>query len=130
LIDEMKFSRIVFNVAGIYGLLALLPQYFMEEKTGLDYPPAITHPAYFYGFLGVAVAFQIVFLIIARNPARHRALMIPAMIEKFSFVIAAFVLLLQNRIATPLVAGAAIDLVLGILFVIAYFKTESAEVLR
>lgn len=120
----MKFAKYVFYIAGIYGLLVLLPQYFLEEQTGRDYPPAITHPAYFYGFIGVAVAFQVLFLIIGSNPVRYRGAMIAAMIEKFSFVIAAIVLLLQNRIATPLIFGAAIDLILGVLFVVAFLKTE------
>jgi hypothetical protein len=31
----MRFARIVFLVAGIYGLIVLLPLYFMEEQTGL-----------------------------------------------------------------------------------------------
>ena len=68
----MKFAKIVFYVAGIYGLLVLFPQYFMEAKTGQDFPPAITHPEYYYGFIGVALAFQILFLIIARNPLQYR----------------------------------------------------------
>ena len=52
----MRFARVVYFIAGIYGLLVLLPQYFLEEKTGRDFPPAITHPEFFYGFIAVAVA--------------------------------------------------------------------------
>ena len=37
----------------------------MEARVGRDYPPAITHPEYFYGFLGVAAAWQVAFLVIA-----------------------------------------------------------------
>jgi len=40
---EMKFTQVVFLVAGIYGLVVLLPQYFPEEKIGHDLPP-ITQP--------------------------------------------------------------------------------------
>ncbi len=80
----MKFAKIVFYVAGIYGLLVLFPQYFMEAKNGRDFPPPITHPEYYYGFIGVALAFQILFLIIARRPVQYRAAMIPSVIEKFS----------------------------------------------
>jgi len=49
----MKFARVVFLVAGIYGLIVLLPQYFLEAKVGLDSPPPITHPEFYYGFIGV-----------------------------------------------------------------------------
>ena len=123
----MKFAKYVFYAAGIYGFVALVPQYFFEEKTGRDYPPAITHAEYFYGFIGVALAFQIVFLIIARNPAKYRAMMIPSVIEKFSFAVAVIFLYLQNRLATMMLAAGLIDLVLGFLFIIAFIKTPERE---
>jgi hypothetical protein len=61
----MKFARIVYSVAGIYGVLVLFPLYFMEESTGREHPPAISHPEYYYGFIGVALAWQVVFLVVA-----------------------------------------------------------------
>ena len=64
----MTFARRVFLIAGIYGLIVLLPQYVLEEKNGRDFPPAITHPEYYYGFIGVGVAWQIAFLVIASDP--------------------------------------------------------------
>ena len=66
------FARRVFQVAGIYGLIVMLPQYFLEQRIGRDAPPAITHPEYFYGFIGVVVAWQLCFLAIARDPVRLR----------------------------------------------------------
>lgn len=120
----MKFARTVFYIAGVYGLIVLVPQYFWEEKNGRDFPPAITHPEYYYGFIGTALAFQVLFLIIARNPMRYRAAMIPSIIEKFSFGIAALVLFLQNRIALQMFGAALIDSILGVLFIIAFLKTE------
>src|SRR5258706_12035314 len=88
----MKFARYTFLIAGIYGLLVLAPIYFSEEKVGIDYPPAITHPEYLYGFAGVAIAFQIVFLIIAKDPVKYRLMILPSIIEKFSFGIAVVIL--------------------------------------
>ncbi|RIK64342.1 MAG: hypothetical protein DCC64_04180 [Planctomycetota bacterium] len=120
----MTFARRVFTVAGIYGLIVLLPLYGLEEQIGRDAPPPITHPEYFYGFIGVAVAWQVAFLIIGRDPAGYRPLMIPAMIEKASFVAAVAVLYALGRVeATSLVAGGA-DLLLGILFAVAFIKTR------
>jgi hypothetical protein len=52
----MRFAKAVFLIAGIYGVMILTPIYFMEGKIGRDTPPAITHPEYFYGFLGTALA--------------------------------------------------------------------------
>jgi hypothetical protein len=119
----MKFAKYTFYAAGIYGLIALLPQYFLEEKNNRDFPPAITHPEFFYGFIGVAVAFQIVFLIIASNPVRYRAMMIAAMLEKFPFVIAVYWLYAAGRVHSLMVGLATIDLILGILFLISFLKT-------
>ena len=119
----MRFAKYVYSIAGIYGIIVLLPMYFLLEKTGTDNPPAITHPEYYYGFVGIALAFQIVFLVIGSDPVRYRPLMPAAVVETFSFAAATAVLLVQGRVAGPILGGAAIDLVLGVLFIISYLKT-------
>ena len=126
------FARWTFLIAGIYGLLALLPMYFMETQFGVDNPPAITHPEFFYGFIGVAVAFQLVFIIISTDPQKYRPLMLAAIVEKFSFVVASAVLLLNGRLAGPILIGVGIDLLLGVLFFLTWFgsirrKAEAGE---
>jgi hypothetical protein len=119
----MKFARIVFRIAGIWGVLVLTPLYFMFDLIGRNDPPPITHPGFFYGFAGTALAWQIAFLIIASNPARFRPLMIPSVIEKFSYSLAVFTLVAQHRMqASDLVFG-GVDFLLGVLFVLGYFKT-------
>ena len=128
----MRFARWTFLIAGIYGLLALLPMYFMETQFGVDNPPAITHPEFFYGFIGVAVAFQLVFIIISTDPQKYRPLMLAAIVEKCSFVVASAVLLLNGRLAGPILIGAGIDLLLGVLFFLTWFgsirrKAEAGE---
>ena len=120
----MTFARRVFTIAGVYGLIVLLPLYALENKIGHDAPPAITHPEYFYGFIGVAVAWQVAFLIIGRDPDRYRPLMIPAIIEKATFVIAVAALFSLGRVEVPTVLTAGADMLLGILFSAAYFKTR------
>src|SRR5215469_6103014 len=70
--ERMKFARVVYWVAGIWGILLITPLYFMFELIGRKDPPAITHPGFYYGFVGVALAWQIAFLVIARDPARMR----------------------------------------------------------
>jgi hypothetical protein len=122
---KTKFSRILFTVAGVYGLVVLLPQYFMEAKNGRDFPPLITHPEYYYGFIGVGLAWQLLFLILARDPARYRAMIIPAILEKAGFGIAAIVLYWQHRLGPTLLGAGIIDLIFGALFVIAYTKTHA-----
>ena len=119
----MTFARWVFTAAGIYGLVILLPLYFLEERTGIEQPPPINHPEYYYGFIGAAVAWQLVFLVMGRDPVKYRVLMLPAVVEKFTYGGAALVLLAQSRIPTPPFIGGMIDLLLGVLFIVAYAKT-------
>lgn len=123
----MKFARVIFLIAGIYGLIVLAPQYFLEEKSGRDFPPAINHPEYYYGFIGVALAWQVLFLILSRDPLRYRAMMIPSILEKAGFGIAVVVLFLQHRVSHVMLGAAIIDLILGLLFAVAYFKTARAD---
>ena len=123
----MTFARRVLLVAGIYGLLVLTPFFFMEARIGRDYPPPITHPEYFYGFLAVALAWQVLYLFMARDPARYRALLIPSVLEKTGFPIAAIVLLAQRRIPLPTFAVSLIDLIFAALFTVAYFKLSRQE---
>ena len=119
----MTFARRVFLGAAVYGFIVLLPQYFLEEKTGRDFPPAITHPEYFYGFIGIAVAWQIVFLVISRDPVRYRPLMPVAVVEKIAFGVPAIALYLMGRLSGQMLGAGILDLVLGALFVIAYTRT-------
>ena len=121
----MKFSKIVFRVAAIWGVLVITPLYFMFDLIGRKDPPPITHPAFFYGFAGAALAWQIAFFFIASDPARYRPLMIPSMFEKFSYAAAVIVLVLQVRMRSSDLLFAGTGLLLGVLFVVAYFKTPS-----
>ncbi|HEY0405205.1 MAG TPA: hypothetical protein VGC89_05730 [Pyrinomonadaceae bacterium] len=121
---NMRFSRVLFSVAGIYGLLVLLPQYFLEAKNGRDFPPPVTHPEYYYGFVGVGTAWQVLFLILAKDPARYRAMMIPAILEKLAFGIAVIILYMQQRLALTMLWAGIIDMIFGALFVVAYLRTD------
>jgi hypothetical protein len=119
----MRFAKIVFLVGGIWGVLVLTPLYFIFDRIGKMDPPPITHPGFFYGFVGMALAWQLAFLVISRDPARYRPLMLPSIFEKFSYGIAVSILVLEGRMhPSDLVFGCA-DLLLGFLFVVTYFKT-------
>jgi hypothetical protein len=119
----LKFAKIVFWLAAISGFFTITPLYFMFDLIGEKDPPPITHPAFFYGFVGVALVWQITFAIIARDPVRFRAIMIPAVLEKLVYSIPVIVLVLQKRTRPADLLFAAIDLSLGVLFVIAYLRT-------
>ena len=123
----MKFAKYTFLVSGVYGLIVLLPQLFLENKIGIDQPPAITHPEFFYGFVWVAVAFQFIFLTIASDPVRYRTLMLVSLIEKFPFLITVIILYMQGRVGWQMLAGGSIDGFWGVMFLISYFWTSSDQ---
>jgi hypothetical protein len=103
--------------------VVLTPLYFLYDTIGSQTPPPLTHPGFYYGFVGLALVFQLVFFLIGSDPARYRPMMIPAMLEKFVYGFTLIVLYLQGRISPKEMAG-LLDLILGVLFVIAYLKTR------
>ena len=120
----MKFAKIVFWIAAIWGILILPPLYFIFDTIGRQDPPPITHPAFYYGFVAVALAWQVGFAVIALDPVRFRLMMIPSMLEKFGYGISLIVLYLQHRLHGADVAFGSIDLLLGVLFLAAFVRTE------
>jgi hypothetical protein len=115
-----RFARRVYTFAGIYGVLVMLPQYFLEDRIGRDTPPAITHPEYFYGFIGIVLAWQLAFLVIGRDPTRFRALMPVTVLEKLAFALPVALLYAQGRVPQTTLLFGGIDLVLGVLFFVSY----------
>lgn len=101
--------------------------FFMEDYMSKNFPPAITHPEYFYGFIIGTVAWQLAFLLISVDPRKFRALMPITFVEKV-YGIATLALFAQGRIPAEVFAAGAVDLVLGVLFVLAYLKTRNAAV--
>ena len=124
----MKSASRVFLIAGIYGLIVLVPQYFTEVKTGLDYPPAITHPEFYYGFIGVAVSWQIVFLLISRDPLRYRPMIVPSILEKLTFGVAVVLLFLQQRTSTLTLSFAIVDLIFATIFTLIYLRAAPNKI--
>lgn len=121
-----RFARAVFTIAGIWGVLIMAPLYFTFDAVGRAYPPPITHPDLYYGFIGVTLAWQIAFLVIATNPVRYRTIMLAGILEKCLYVATMTTLYLQGRLQ-PGQAAVVIgpDGVLALLFVAAFFKTPS-----
>jgi len=118
--NPARLARWIFLVAGIYGIAVLLPQYFLEAELGRRFPPPPNHPEQFYGFLGVALAWQFAFLLIASDVRRYRAFMLPAVLEKVGFGAAAVVLHIQGRVAPAVLGAGVLDLLLGALFLLAF----------
>jgi hypothetical protein len=120
----MKFAKIVFWIAGIWGLLVITPLYFLFDVIPQKDPPAITHPGFYYGFVGCALAWQVAFCFIATDPVRYGPLILPSILEKATYAIAIVVLVMQGRTNPHDLVFAGTDALLGMLFVIAYFQTR------
>jgi hypothetical protein len=121
----MKFARLTFIGAGIWGIVVLTPLYWLFDVTGRSYPPPTGYPHFFYGFVSVAMAWQIAFLIIGSSPVKFRPLMIPAVLEKLGYV-GMLVLMYMKGLITPIDAQPAVpDFVLAILFIIAFVRTRT-----
>ena len=121
--SQRLVSRL-FLVAAVYGILATVPLYFSAGKIAHDYPPAITHLEYFYGFAGVALAWQFLFLIISRDPVRYRLAILPGILEKLGWGIAVLVLFLQGQVAGTLMIFGSIDLLMAAAFAWAFWATR------
>jgi hypothetical protein len=119
----MRFAKWVFLLAGVSGILQVVPPYFLERQSSEDYPPPITHPEYYYGFFGVTLAWQIMFLVIASDTVRYRRAMLPAILEKASFAFSILILYVVGRVAGPWVGFASMDAAWLVLFVVAYLRT-------
>jgi hypothetical protein len=123
----MTFARAVFTAAGIWGTLVLMPLYFAFDLIGRRYPPAISHPDFYFGFVALAMAWQVGFLVIGQDPVRFHPLMVPAICEKAFYVISLAALYAQGRIEPGQLAVGAPDLVLGCLFVAAALRIRSEK---
>ena len=121
----MTFAKRVFLIAGIWGVIIIGLNFFNERWVALHDPPALNHPEFFYGFNAVGFAWQILFLLLSRDPVRYRQLMPAAMLEKFIYIIAIAVLYSLGRVSPFVFFFSGTDLILGLLFVAAYLKTPN-----
>ena len=124
----MKAVRIIFGLAALWGFVALIPGLFGEAAFNAEMPPAITHPEFYYGFHGVALVFQLIFVMIALDPVRYRALIPIAMLEKLAFFAPTMWLYNEGRVGEggPFY-GAIIDGVLLLLFALAWWLMRGQE---
>ena len=120
----LRFTKNVFRVAGAWGVVSLTPSYFTLDWIGRQYPPAITHPDFYFGFIGLALVWQAAFFVIATDAVRFRPIIAVAILEKFSYVITVVALYVRGRLQNGQAAPAVPDFILGILFIAAFLKTK------
>ena len=125
----MKFARTVFLVAGVWGVLVITPLFFIFNLIGTQDPPPITHPGFYYGFATTALAWQLVYLMMWRDPIRFRPMLIPAIMGKTGFGVSVLVLFTLKRSPAAGVFLPSIDLILAALFV-CLVKVEDTKPVR
>lgn len=121
----VRIARRLLLAAGIYGVLVVTPVFFLEERLGEESPPPVTHAEYYYGFACVTLAWQIVYLLMSRDPLRLLPILPPAAAGKAGFAFTVFILAAQQRLAGAIVWLAAIDLLLAGLLVWVFFALRN-----
>lgn len=121
--------RWILRIAGIYGIIVIVPGFFSEANYSTMFPPAVNHLEFYYGFYSVTLAWQVVFLIMATDPVKYRMLLLPAMIEKSLFPGFIVWLYSTGRVSFMMLALSGVDVVLLVLFVLAFrsLRPESAR---
>lgn len=109
---EEVFARRVYLGAAIYGIPVLALSYFQPV-------PDPWHLVYL-GFVGTALVFQGVFLVIARDPRRFEPLMPVTLFEKLCFGVPAVAFWLRGQVDGISAIFGGIDLLLMALFFIAW----------
>lgn len=111
-----KFARRIYIIAAIYGFLAVPALYLTDAPD--------PHRLLYFAFAGIALVFQGVFLVIARDPIRYAAFLPLTVFEKLSFGVPALAFWSQGQAADDMALGGAVDLLFAALFVAAWLKVR------
>ncbi len=122
--EKLKFTRIVYGLAAGYGLVSLVPMYFLLNVVGRKAPPPINHPEFYYGFVGVAFLWQLVYILMTIDPIRYRPIMPIAILEKCVYTVPVLILYSFGRVHPNVLLSSLVDPIFGTLFVVAYFHTR------
>ena len=116
---EVRFASRVYRWAAIYGIVVLALAYFQPVPD----PWHLTH----LGFVGTALVFQGVFLVIARDPLRFAPLMPVTLFEKLCFGVPAIAFWARGQADELTATFGAIDLLLGALFLVAWVRLRASS---
>ncbi len=116
--SAFTFARRVYIVAAVYGFLAVPAIYFTDAPD--------PHRLLYFAFAGIALVFQGVFLVIARDPVRYAAFLPLTVFEKISFGSPALAFWLRGQAANDMALGGAVDLVFAAIFIAAWLKMRKA----
>ena len=115
----MKPAKWIFLISGVLGLLSTVPLAFAEKVM------AVKQPEFYYGFVFLDIAWQILYLFIFLDPVRYRPMMIPAFLAKSSGTVALTWLYLLGRVPSQWIAIGTVDGVFAVMFLVAYWATRN-----
>ena len=121
----MAFAKWVFTLGGIFGLIMITPLFFLEGEMARMSGAPLSQPENYYGFVGVTFAWQLVYLVIGRNPAPYRPIMLLGALGKVIFFTSCWVLAYQGRTPVLTAVIASPDIVLAGLFLAAWWRTRA-----
>jgi len=119
---EIRFARRLYRAAAIYGVIVLIPLYFV--------PVPDPYRLNLIGFAGTALVFQGMFWIIAHDPLRFLPLVALSVFEKLSFGLPAVAFWARGQGDRFSAIFGAIDLLLAILFSITWFRLQALSAER
>ncbi len=114
---DTRIESRVFRWSAIIGILLLLPAYAVPVPD----PWHLTH----LGFVGVALVFQGVFLVIASDPVRFHPLMLFGVMEKLAFGVPAAAFAAAGKVEAFTAVFGLIDLTMGALFFWAWSRLRN-----
>ncbi len=117
--SEEQFASRVYFWAAIYGIAVLALAYIQP----IPDPWHLTH----LGFVGTALVFQGVFLVIARDPRRFAPIMPVTFFEKLCFGVPSIAFAATGQTPPMSAFFGAIDLVLMVFFIMAWVKVTAEK---
>ena len=118
----MRFATWTYRLAAAWGVLVLAPLLVMRKALEAQSTP-FTHVEYYYGFLAVALVFQLVFFMVSRDPVRLRPLMPITALEKWSWGAVAWIAFAKGLTQQGVVFFATVDMAIGLVFLVAWTRT-------
>lgn len=116
----MKFAKLVFLIGGILGLLSTVPLFFNESVIA----PELKHPEFYYGFIGINLMWQVLYIYISTNPLRFRPIMVVSFFVKILGVISVFWLIRIGRTDIWWYRIIFFDFLFAILFLLSFGLTR------
>ena len=109
---EERFASRIYFWCAVFGIGVLALAYLQPVPD----PWHLTH----LGFVGTALVFQGIFLVIARDPLRYEPIMPVTFFEKLCFGVPAVAFAMNGQADVASAVFGAIDLVMMVLFIIAW----------